>query len=145
MQVNAGIPALVQQQVHKAIKEHMDVFQKSQTSTKVSEGAKLPSHALGVLSAGQYVALTWEKKSHSYWLPGGKINPGETPLQAAEREMFEEIGAQSAELVPPLRELGVFISELGEKCVVFGSHQPEQKGVGLRSKKSATASLQWGR
>ena len=43
-----------------------------------------------------------------------KINPGETPLQAAEREMFEEIGAQSAELVPPLRELGVFISELGE-------------------------------
>ena len=28
--------------------------------------------------------------------------------------MYEEIGAQSAELIPPLRELGVFISELGE-------------------------------
>ena len=28
--------------------------------------------------------------------------------------MFEEIGTQSAELVPPLRELGVFISELGK-------------------------------
>ena len=66
-------------------------------------------------------------------------------MLAAERGMFEEIGGQSAELVPPLRELGVFISELSEKCVVFGSHQPEQKGVGLRSKKSATASLQWGR
>lgn len=138
------MPALIKEQVHKAIKEHSDVFQMFGHSTKIPESAKLPTHALVVLPAGQSVALKWEKKSHSYWLPCGNIEPGGTLLQAAERETFEETGAESAELVPPLKELGTFITKLGEICVVFGSHQPNQKGVGLRSKKSCTVELRWG-
>ena len=97
--IQTDVSALVQQQVHKAIREHMDMFQRSQPSTKSSEGAKSPTHALVVLSAAQNVALTWEKRSRSYWLSCRKIKPEEKPLQAAERDMVEEIGAQSVELM----------------------------------------------
>ena len=143
--IRLNVAALNKKQVHKAINEHSNVFQMSGNSTKISEGAKFPTHALVVLTAGQSVALTWEKKSHSYWLPGGKIEPGETPLQAAQRDFFEETGAVSAELVPPLKELGKYTSQSGQTCVVFGSYEPERKGVGLRSKKSSIVDLQWGR
>jgi hypothetical protein len=56
--------------------------------------------------------------------------------------MFEETGTQLAKLVSSLKELGTFISKLSRICVVFGSHQPDQKGVGLRPKKVSTVEMQ---
>lgn len=58
--------------------------------------------------------ITWE-------IPGGHIEPGETPAQAASRELWEETGTLKAEIVPVsvygFRDLGMLyfaeISELG--------------------------------
>jgi 8-oxo-dGTP diphosphatase len=44
-------------------------------------------------SAGQIAPGFWE-------LPGGKIDPGETPAQAATRELYEEVGLVAQSLAP---------------------------------------------
>ena len=46
---------------------------------------------------------TWE-------LPSGKVESGESPTQAAERELLEEMGAQ----VDQLRPLGILLTRLGQ-------------------------------
>ena len=50
--------------------------------------------AYGVIVVGGRVLLVhWNEKGHSGWtLPGGGLDPGEDPADAACREIFEETG-----------------------------------------------------
>ena len=49
-----------------------------------------------------YVALAHEKSLDSYVLPKGHLDPGETPEQAAAREIEEEVGINDLTPVGPL-------------------------------------------
>lgn len=42
----------------------------------------------------------WHKKRKSYEHPAGHVEPGETPMQAARRELYEESGIVDCKLLP---------------------------------------------
>lgn len=56
---------------------------------------------VAVLSCYQGRLLLSRKKGHDTWeTQGGHIEPGETPLEAARRELFEESGALAFTITP---------------------------------------------
>ncbi len=67
-------------------------------------------HPLATLSPYKYVVvcslyqgkwlLSRHKKRDTWETQGGHIEPGETPLQAAQRELYEESGIRDAALYP---------------------------------------------
>lgn len=42
----------------------------------------------------------WHKKRESYEHPGGHVEKGETPLNAAKRELYEETGIIDGDMIP---------------------------------------------
>ena len=42
----------------------------------------------------------WHKRRGSYEHPGGHVEPGETPAEAAKRELFEETGIKDCRMIP---------------------------------------------
>jgi 8-oxo-dGTP diphosphatase len=57
----------------------------------------------------------WEPEQEPYVVPGGKIEDGETPRDAAEREIFEETGIVAK--VGPL--VGVYVSRADDVLLAF--------------------------
>ena len=61
--------------------------------------------AVGVLRAPDGRVLLTERKpgkdAAGFWeLPGGQVDPGESPAEAAQRELLEEVGVRAHELAP---------------------------------------------
>lgn len=48
---------------------------------------------------GKWV-LCWHKRRESWENPGGHVEPGETALQAAKRELYEETGITDFDIIP---------------------------------------------
>lgn len=62
-----------------------------------------------------YLRRSPGKLEGNYWnIPGGKLEPGETPVEAVIRELFEETGVQAA-----AHEL----TSYGELCIMHPSHR----------------------
>jgi 8-oxo-dGTP diphosphatase len=54
---------------------------------------RLRPGAYAILTDGDRVLLTYQEEPHSeFQLPGGGIDPGESPIPALHREVFEETG-----------------------------------------------------
>ena len=67
-----------------------------------------------------YILLSRHKERATWETQGGHIEPGETPLQAAHRELFEESGAAEYTLMPLCDYWAGSEDELhGESGVVF--------------------------
>lgn len=60
--------------------------------------------------------------------PGGKVEPGETPEDAANREVFEETGAR----VSRLRVLGQYQVKSREECIVKNVYFAEIDRISLQ-------------
>lgn len=52
-----------------------------------------------VQSKGKWI-FSRHKKRNSWDIPGGHIEPGESAIKAAKRELFEETGLKSKKLIP---------------------------------------------
>lgn len=75
-------------------------------------------YALVVLRHGDRVLMVLERSRGCWEIPGGGIEPGETPRQAAARELYEEAGQR----VGPadLRFVGFARTRLPDRAVLYG-------------------------
>lgn len=74
------------------------------TTANTGSGAALPyRRGVGVMLVNRaglvFVAKRIDMPSEAWQMPQGGMDPGETPLEAAKREMIEEIGTDKAEFV----------------------------------------------
>lgn len=62
------------------------------------------SASIAVMSRDGYLLMGKRRDSGLWTLPGGGINPGETALEGAQRELLEEAGLTNVEFIPLRQE-----------------------------------------
>jgi 8-oxo-dGTP pyrophosphatase MutT (NUDIX family) len=101
----------------------------------------IPASAVVILNAKDEVLLHLRDDTHSWGLPGGLMDLGETVLENAEREAFEETGLK----VRNLRLFGTFSGPRFENRypggdetspVILGFYTDDFEGVPGRAKES---------
>ncbi|MFF2373915.1 NUDIX hydrolase [Streptomyces xiamenensis] len=77
------------------------------------------TYSLVALWHGERLLLVLERKRRTWELPGGGIDPGETPRVAAARELREEAG----QLIAPeaLRFVGFAKTAFGDRPMAYGA------------------------
>lgn len=88
-------------------------------NVKKDTGEALGEAAIAIVRdpAGRVLAVSRPEPPHEMAIPGGMIDEGETPEQAATRELEEETGVQIGELTAH----GTFVSPEGRLVHVFSS------------------------
>ena len=66
----------------------------------------VPTAAMGVIARGGNVLTVWNTKRRHFGFPGGKIEPGETGMDALIREMREEVGVHVHNFVNRIDMIG---------------------------------------
>ena len=87
-----------------------NVFEGTQNQDPVHFFEEQTSRAILINTLGQIGLLYVEKKAY-HKLPGGKLEPAETPLQALERELLEEMGCRAK----ILDEVGMIVEYQNER------------------------------
>lgn len=77
--------------VDEKTRNALTAFLPAQQVSGVPDDAPMPA-ALVVVWCGRHLLLVFDRFRQQWELPGGGIDPGETPLQAAVRELREESG-----------------------------------------------------
>lgn len=99
----------------------------------MSEHAMAPTKqaacVLIVSADGKILAVSRKDNPEDFGMPGGKVDPGETPAEAAARELTEETGLTAIDLIP------VFSQHDGDsECTTFvgkitGEINTDESGV----------------
>lgn len=63
-----------------------------------AQGQKFAACCLIVADDGKVLAVSRRDDPTAFGMPGGKVDPGETPEEAARRELFEETGLTAGKM-----------------------------------------------
>ena len=96
------------------LKEYIDEILKDE---RAKLGDKIAACVLILSKDGRVLAVSRKDDPNAWGLPGGKVDPGETPREAAERECQEETGLATIKL--DLEPILDFKEDDGYRCLTF--------------------------